>query len=268
MIVLKGLRILSTEKSNNKFVVIESFSDEFKKYISDELISICYGNSDDLELFDSYSYKNTVTEFIVRYESKSDIQKIGYIGELLSQLLMRIINPELTPLSAFFNIEERNVKKGFDQVFYDSVINENWYIEVKSGLKGDKITVEDKISSLVNSCVRDLKEKLSNQQNNVWNNAISHARFVIDKNNKLKEAIFDVLDNDAIHSKNVSDYRVYLSTILFHNHFESTSNLFIEELIKKIKDKNIFKDTNFLLIQKSTYIDIYNYIKSEVKTYD
>ena len=56
------------------------------------------------------------------------------VGELLFHVLMSIEN-EYIATSAFFNLEERSFKKGFDLSFFSVENQELWIAEVKSGEK-------------------------------------------------------------------------------------------------------------------------------------
>lgn len=85
------------------------------------LTLICHGRDKADSTRRMYSYKSTVKEFVKRYKENNVLQgnnrNKGMIGELLFHIL--ITEEQLySPVSAFFNLEERSFKKGFDVAYY------------------------------------------------------------------------------------------------------------------------------------------------------
>lgn len=90
---------------------IHSLSDELKDKIKKQLTEICHGEYALVSGFEYHSFDETVKE-LVKHRIPSNINsKVGVIGELLLNVLIREFT-DMKIVSPFFNLEERNVKKG------------------------------------------------------------------------------------------------------------------------------------------------------------
>ena len=109
--LLDGVFINELDGCN--IIEIKEFSDELKNKIKDELTVICHGECALTGITNYYSFEKTILE-LVNYRLSSDRKKkVEAIGELLLNVIIRMLG-ELEIVSPFFNMEERNVKKGFD----------------------------------------------------------------------------------------------------------------------------------------------------------
>jgi hypothetical protein len=73
----------------------------------------------------------------------------GMLGEFIIHVLTGIVYPGYKTIVSYFNLEERNIKKGFDSVIYSADIG-IWAYEVKSSRKESlKGSVDSKIKNLI-----------------------------------------------------------------------------------------------------------------------
>ncbi|WP_294315211.1 Hachiman antiphage defense system protein HamA [uncultured Chryseobacterium sp.] len=138
---INGIRTIQ----NRKYFIffIENFSDELKQLIRDQLQGIFHGFSEYESLEEFYSYQNTLKSFLERYNSKYDDAKKGIIGELLCHIILSNELDDFKCLSILKNKEERQVKKGFDIIYYNLENIKLWYTEVKSGHKNESPNCSD-----------------------------------------------------------------------------------------------------------------------------
>ena len=128
---------------------IHNLSDELKYKIKEQLVEICYGEYALVSNFNYHSFDETVRE-LVNHRIPSNInRKVGVIGELLLNVLIREFT-DFKIVSPFFNLEERNVKKGFDIIAVDSN-KELWIIESKAGELGNLKTSTEKACERINA---------------------------------------------------------------------------------------------------------------------
>ena len=92
---------VSIEQSGKCMLVhITQFSKELKQLIRDQLAGIYHGFAEVETLSsDFYSYSNTLTSFLERFNTKSEKIKKGMIGELLAHVLMNALMKNITSLS-------------------------------------------------------------------------------------------------------------------------------------------------------------------------
>jgi len=264
---MKGVKVIRNNAESSLLFHIEELSQDLKDEIRTRLSSICYGESSANSSWQIYSYKETLAEFLTRYESKSDPQIIGMIGELLSHLLIMNEYPNFQAVSPFFNLEERSIKKGFDLVIYDTSSHDLWISEVKSGECGSK-TSNTKNISLLNNAKNDLKIRLNEQNKTIWLNAIHGAQIAL-ISGKVKDKINDILESitdDVIeHNIGSEDKDVILISVLFNSLSDKIS---IDEIVgkrRKIIKENLFKSIIVCSIQKETYQKIEDYLRAEAR---
>jgi hypothetical protein len=167
-------------------VDIKDFDQELKDLVDKYFFPICE-TDDDMEL--KY-IKKRLSDFL---KSKKDsTTETGAIAEFFIHLILNHCG--FTQEFIFFNLEERSIKKGFDG--YYSFNEDQWIMESKSGdITSKKISHNSKI----NEAYKDLSDKLSGKvENNPWQNAYSHAKFVDSSDsvvNKIKKLKNDYLKN-------------------------------------------------------------------------
>ena len=122
---IDGVRAI--EQENYSIFYVDRFSDEFKQIIREQLQGVWNGFAEADSLPEFYSYKNTLTSFLDRYNPKTEDIKKGMIAELLAHLLINLQDNNLTSLSILKNKEERSIKKGFDIIYCDIDNNKIWY---------------------------------------------------------------------------------------------------------------------------------------------
>ena len=168
---------------------IEKFSDELKNEIRDRLSAICHGPDAVATKSFFSSYKQTLREFNKRYGSMTEKIKKGMIGELLTHILLFKTHPNFEPASPFFNMEESNIKKGFDLIIFDGKLKQMWISEVKSGSMGTGVVNANRFNkSLLDTAKNDLKGRLRENKTNLWHNAINGAKIAL-SGGKIKDKI-------------------------------------------------------------------------------
>lgn len=255
----------STSKQSILFVV-SSLSDELKALIRGNLSSICYGAARAARGTEPYSYKNTLSAFMERYESKALKTKMGMMGELLAHVLLLQHKSDMLPVTPFFNMEEKSIKKGFDIVLYHQVEKQIWITEVKAG-EGKGGTSSEKTRALLHLAKNDLHAHLSSGNSTRWHNAISGAYNVIQKK-KVKEAVEDILERafSKAEKKKLEpqSVNVVLVSVLFKDLKDSTSLQDVRDVRAKIKDEKLFRKVIAVSFQKSTFERIEKFLKSEL----
>ncbi len=255
------------ERDGYALCCVENFSDELRKSIKENLSRICHGAQQASRGREMYKYNTTIKTFWERYNSKPALTKKGMLGELLSHVILLNLFPRFEVVSPFFNLEERNIKKGFDLLLYESSSQGVWITEVKSGElhkgKDQSATTAD----LLSTARDDLKLRLAEQQLNHWQNAIHAARVAIDSKSDYKDIVIEILESEgdlvACGSPSSQDNNAFLVSTLFseisQRVLESTLSAFSEDL----KNKGIFKSFFALSIHKGTLNKIESFLKAE-----
>lgn len=267
MTELKGI----TCKKEEKYCLfcINDFSDEIRNAMCTQLASICHGT----EKADSgsrlYSYKNTLKEFIKRYEEKKVETKKGMIGEVLIHLMLEYYFDEYKVVSPFFNMEERSIKKGYDVVLTERDKANIWLIEVKSGEMHANKNSNQTMNELLNTAKSDLNKRLNEENVSLWLEAINGAMVSYNSKNNMKDAVIDVLTNfgeEAAEGNNTSkDKNVFLTGVLFSDLNDRVEQDNIINKQKRVEKANIFKYCYILALQKETYDKIYQFMKDEIE---
>lgn len=249
------------EKSNGQNIIIEIYflSDELKKKIRDELTTICHGEYALTSVYKEHSFEYTIKELIRRIPNEKR-KKVGIIGELLLNVVIREFT-EMRIISPFFNLEERNVKKGFDIIAIDSNMD-LWIIESKAGELGALKTSTEKVCERINVAKHDLNTRLNKQNSQLWLNAINSVRCALNDTNE-KKTIVNILNANNTHSSN--DKNVVLGGTVFCMFDSKIDKNKISELYKSIKKTNIFSKLKLIAIQKKTYEAILEYLNELVQ---
>lgn len=265
--MIDGVRKINSDEWSVFF--IDNLSDALKMVIRDRLSSICYGSINANRGWEIYSYKATVKEFVHRYNDQSTDQKRqkGMIGELLFHVLMSLENIYFAT-SAFFNLEERSFKKGFDLSFLNLQSHELWIAEVKSGEKMKNHTDQTRTAvNLINTAKKDLEKRFSSENNTLWINAINHAQLAVAETKDEKKVVINLLGkyaDQAQQGQYVSDDKnVILVGVLFHDLSEETDPLKIERKHEKTKKAAIFKNVVTIVIQQNTYEEVFRFLEDE-----
>ncbi|MED1759161.1 DUF1837 domain-containing protein [Bacillus subtilis] len=264
---LKGVRLIN--KKAYAVFYIDNFSDDLKGIIRSQLTSICHGASKASKTRKKYNYKNTVRSFIERYEGKSDKTKIGMMGELLTHIFILQFLTEFNTVSPFFNMEEKSITKGFDIILFSNSTNEIWITEVKSGAlhKGKDSNSTNK--ALLSTAKLDLKKRLNQNEDSLWDNAINKATLVLENKKDTKDAVLAILEEigDEITERQATstDKNVILVTNLFANLNDEIQEQVLNDFYITTLGESLFNKLFVFSIQKNTYKKIYQFLKDEAK---
>lgn len=246
---------------------INEFSDEIKNELRGHFAAICYGDDYAENGRLMYSYRNTVKEFLKRYEGKTPEIKVGMIGELLIHLLMGIFFDEYKVVTPFFNMEERSIKKGYDVVLTEVDNPTIWLTEVKSGQLHRNKNANQTMSDLLNTAKADLQTRLNEENETLWHEAINGAKIAFDTKNTMKDAVMNVLmswGDDAYSGINTSeDKNVILSGVVFSDITDAVTLDVPQNKQAKIEQESLFNKVYVIALQKGTYDKIYQFIKEE-----
>ena len=245
---------------------IHHISDELKDIIRRNLTSICHGSAHSKTAL--YGYKPTLKSFLNRYDTKTENTKKGMIGEFLAHLLITESYESLKISSAFFNLEEKSIKKGFDLIVYDSVENSAWITEVKSGNLHKNKDHDRTTKDLLITAKSDLVKRLNEQETQYWLNAINHVRASVQDTSDYKDTLINILDADygssAAEGSATSEDK---NVILVSNLFEPLGTKITAEPAKHVHEElvkeSIFRNTIVLSIQKETYESIVDFLRLE-----
>lgn len=264
--VINGVNCLKKEKYC--LFHIQEFTDEMKKIIRDELASICYGEETVSLGNKIHSYRETIKEFLIRYNNKSPEIKEGQIGELLTHILVRHYFEEYDVVTPFFNMEERSIKKGYDVVLTEKQEAKIWIVEVKSGQLHQNKDSNQTMHDLLNAAKNDLKRRLNEGNLSLWHEAINGARLAYDSNRNLKGAVVDLLmkyGEDATEGNSTSSNKnVFLSGVLFAELSDKVFEKTPKDKQSGIEEEGIFGDVYIVSMQKHTYELIYKFLKEEI----
>lgn len=243
---------------------IDDFSDELKELIRAELTSICHGKNEVGENpLDQYSYKKTLTEFLLTYDPKSPETKKGMVGEFIAHLVINKVLPKLQTISVFFNKEERSIRKGFDLTYVDVEGDTIWYGEVKSGELGAMPSPDHKNIHLLGAAKRDVANKLSGIRPRIWKSVIIDAglAFATRKSKKVKE----LLDGDIrqIQEAPGTKRNAILISVLFHDTQNKITPVNIKKYLASVHVEDCFSGVILFSIQKTTYTKMENFLRQE-----
>lgn len=265
---MDGVVVTKSEDGVAWICHVESFSDELKTQIRKNLASICYGESaldSDSRL---YSYKATLKEFLSRYGQKRDRQKKGLIGELLAQVIILHEMPHMVPASPYFNMEEKSMRKGFDLVLLDDEEDVVWVTEFKSGARRVNQGSDAKNNDLINGAKNDLYERLNENNQTFWLNALNSAKVSV-RNADSKKTIVSILEgigDDVVDELAVStDRDVILSTIMYGSLQDKVTFDYVANKQEVIAAENLFNNVVIFSIQKGTYTRVADFLAEEAE---
>lgn len=246
---------------------VEDFSDELKGSLRKNLSRICHGFSQASRDRDMYKYAATIRAFWDRYSSKAPLTKKGMLGELLSHVIILELFPRFEVVSPFFNLEERNIKKGFDLLLYENAGQAIWITEVKSGELHAGKDQTGTACDLLTTAQNDLKKRLAEQQLNHWQNAIHAARIAIDSKSDYKDVVIDILESEGdlvVGGKAVSqDNNAFLVSALFSDVSNKVAEAALVDFVDSLNDESLFKSFFALSLHKGTLSKVEAFLKVE-----
>lgn len=246
------------ERKIGEIIILEvkALSDELKKKISDELVKICHGEYALVSGLNYHSFDETVKELVKYRIPSSTNRKIGMIGELLLNVLIREFT-DIKIISPFFNLEERNVKKGFD-IMAVAPNKDLWIIESKAGELGTLKTSTEKVCERINTAKRDLDKRLNNHNSQLWLNAVNSVRSALDDNSE-KNTIVNILNRNS-HSCLSNDKNVILGGTVFCVFDSIIDSIQLIKLYESILNSNKFSKLKLIAIQKQTYQAVIDFL--------
>jgi hypothetical protein len=249
---------------------VDYISDELKALIKKNISTICHGTHISSYYGDPlYSYQTTLESFLERYDGKTTETKIGMVGELLSHILLTQLYDDFAIASAFFNLEENSIKKGFDLILCRTSDKSLWITEVKSGMLHKGKNHDQTTRNLLNSAKQDLNKRLNDTEKKYWYNSINSVRSSLNEESDYKNTLLKILrdeGNNAVEKKATSkDNSVVLVTNLFESIDTKITLPPVIQFVKKLKEANVFANALVFCIQKETYTKIIDFIRFEAK---
>jgi len=257
------------KKENYSILLIPELSEDIFQLIRNNLSSICHGKAKSKTSRFAYTYKNTLKEFLQRYEKKTENTKKGMVGELLSHILIQEYFPNFDTVSPFFNLEEKSIKKGFDLVLYSIENKELWITEVKSGELHINKDSNSTTKALLNTAKNDLNKRLNESNNTFWENAINGASIALDGYSDVKDAVMEILgeisDSTILNEQKSTDKNVILISTLFNNLDDEVLERTPADCYNKYSEEKLFNNIYIISIQKNTYKKVVDFLISESK---
>lgn len=252
--------IVERKIGDSVILEIRNLSDELKDKIREQLVEICHGEYALVSGFNYHSFKETIKELVVFRIPKSKDKRVGAIGELLLNVMIREYT-DMRIVSPFFNLEERNVKKGFDIIAVDPN-KDLWIIESKAGELGKLKTVNEKIRERINTAKRDLDKRLNMHNSQLWLNAVNSVRSALDDTSE-KNTIVNILNKNA-NSCLSNDKNVVLGGTVFCVFDSTIDSIELGKLYNSILSSNKFSKLKLIAIQKRTYQAIIDFLATLV----
>lgn len=252
--------IVERKIGDSVILEIRNLSDELKDKIREQLVEICHGEYALVSGFNYHSFKETIKELVVFRIPKSKDKRVGAIGELLLNVMIREYT-DMRIVSPFFNLEERNVKKGFDIIAVDPN-KDLWIIESKAGELGKLKTVNEKIRERINTAKRDLDKRLNMHNSQLWLNSVNSVRSALDDTSE-KNTIVNILNKNA-NSCLSNDKNVVLGGTVFCVFDSTIDSIELGKLYNSILSSNKFSKLKLIAIQKRTYQAIIDFLATLV----
>lgn len=250
------------ERKIGKSIILEihNLSDELKDKIKEQLVEICHGEYALVSASKYFSFDETIKELVNYRLPKVKNKKIGAIGEILLNVMIREFT-DMKIVSPFFNMEERNVKKGFDIIAVDSA-GDLWIIESKAGEQGKLKTSTEKVCERINVARKDLDTRLNKDNSQLLLNAIKSVKSSLDDNSE-KKTIMNILEKNSNSCSSIDKNVVLGGTVfcLFDSVIEASklNNLYIS-----ILKSNKFSKIRLIAIQKQTFQVVIDYLSTLV----
>lgn len=252
--------VVERKIGENIILEIHNLSDELKDKIKEQLVEICHGEYALVSTSKYLSFDETIKELVNYRLSNAKNKKIGAVGEILLNVMIREFT-DMKIVSPFFNIEERNVKKGFDIIALDSA-RDLWIIESKAGEPGKLKSSTEKVCERINVAKKDLDTRLNKDNSQLWLNAIKSVKSSLDDNSE-KKTIMNILEKNSNSCSSIDKNVVLGGTVfcLFDSVIDSSklNNLYIS-----ILKSNKFSKIKLLAIQKQTFQAVIDYLSTLV----
>lgn len=270
MVTKKIVSGVEIKKSDDYLIaMISELSDELKEIIRERFSEICLGEQYSLMDAGNYTYIRTVEEFLTRLRSKTTKVKTGMLGELVVHVLTGIVYPGYKTIVPYFNLEERNIKKGFDSVIFSEDIG-IWAYEVKSSkpkqLRG---SVDSKIKSLIQTAHSDLSGKLKNQDDasRLWGLAMNGLQVACghlrDEKDALQNIILQYQEDVRTPECGPEQHNVILSSVLMSAEEDlEISRKCVAE--KHEEHKACYNRLMVFAVHKSILVDLITFFEGEV----
>lgn len=248
---------------------VTDLSDELKALIRKRLSSICHGRFRSETEGEFYNYKRTLIQFNTLIEDKGDLIQKGMIGELLFHILIVEMIDTFRVISPFFNLEEKSIKKGYDVILADSINEEIWMVEAKSGERDTENTGSNsKNLSLLKTARSDLRTRLNSANTQRWQSALNGLAFTEGDGDRAK-LLKKILQGEFIKAENENANAANHNAILSSNVFaELTDKIAIDNVVElktEIDSQNTFKKTLLFSIQKTTFQKMIEFLKEEAQ---
>ena len=219
---------------------MSSLDDQLKGYVRERLSSICHGENLASKNRGAYTYYKTIKELNIRLQKASENIRVGMIGELMVHIIIGIIWKDYRTIVPYFNLEDRNIKKGLDSIIY-SISNGMWAAEVKSGVedKNDLESLNLKTKNLLDVAHNDISGKLksNDETQRIWQHAMngfqvacSHLK---DEKQGIENIIFRNQELNEDKECSPSNFNVILSSVALCVTENDISLENIEEIFKK-----------------------------------
>lgn len=259
---MRGLEVSENDAKTVEVCIITEISSELQTLIRKYLASICHGISVGEADEPEYSFGRTLAEFLKQYSTKPEDTQKGMIGELLTHLIIPQVFKDFQPASSLFNMEERNIKKGFDIILFHEVEKTVYFTEIKSG-NANKDTSDEKNAALLSLAKNDLAGKLQEQDSHHWHNAINGAKLSLDEKDTkvevvriLKEALSDA-QNEKADSKSKC---VILSSVTYK---ELSDRITLKRATAYLANCSDFAKTLIISIQNDSHKSIEDFLRTE-----
>lgn len=246
------------ERKIGESIILEiySLSDELKDKIKEQLVEICHGEYALVSASKYFSFDETIKELVNHRLPKAKNKKIGAIGEILLNVMIREFT-DMKIVSPFFNIEERNVKKGFDIIAVDSA-GDLWIIESKAGEQGKLKSSTEKVCERINVAKKDLDTRLNKDNSQLWLNAIKSVNSSLDDNSE-KKTIMNILEKNSNLCSSI-DKNVVLGGTVFCIFDSTIDSIELRKPYNSILSSNKFSKLKLIAIQKQTYQAIIDFL--------
>lgn len=260
--MIDGIKII--KKANYSVFYFESFSDEMKSIIRTQLQGIYHGFAEIDLSPEFYSYKNTLSSFLDRYEGKADDTKKGMIGELLLHVIFNHLDFGIKSLSILKNKEERSIKKGFDVIYCEIDNKKLWYTEIKSGKSEDgSVNSSTYNKELLNRAKVGISTMFSESRNSRWESALIDVSLTIKESNGLID-LKKLLANDSPSIGGDDKKNVILVSVLYHDLADRIEEATIDKFCSDTIAEDIFLSVMGVSIQKSTYEKVAQFLRDEI----
>jgi hypothetical protein len=263
--VIPGIKVEKTDKY--LIATISELSEELKVVVRNRFSAICYGENYSLLKDGNYTYIRTVEEFLKRIQPKSSRVKTGMIGELIIHVVTGLVYPGYKTIVPYFNLEERNIKKGFDSVIYSADIG-LWACEVKSSREETPTRgVGNKIKSLIKTAHNDLSTKLQRQDDvcRLWGNAMNGLQVACghlkDEKEVLQQIILKYQEEARTPQCGPDRHNVILSSVLISGEELGVDSGCVIE--KHSEYKETYNKLMIFAVHKSITIDLLEFFKQE-----